>query len=672
MPHESRSPNVVNASSRAAANNQSSLGISRPAVPVIQLMIGDGGILIWGKKVKHKTGKIFTITGDLVWLNKVHYKLVDEGGSQILVAFDDPDYKLYDPSSDKEEDDDDDHPDDGKDIYGKYPKITHPVLRPGHMNPYRHGIGAADTISLLAVDRKRLIARVGGDNPKLIALIEEEFAKLDALIKAINDKEEKPLLEQMNKLRAELNRLEDKSIKGGMDVDTSEQEALLFALEMKLDAIRNGVKKEYREQLRRLYEKIFWISQKNYDDRDALRREQQVKEVYNLAKEAGFELSFQRANEHKEENFDEEEGPLLTAHHSEQRMIVSAEWLKLRTAIMEDVKNAIAEGQGHFDEVIANISQMIVSMLLNRSSCYTCNAFLVAELISLWKEIAQLLKCSWQEARDALRDIIVFEVAYSVPYSDVKDVHELDEQLQLAGWTVNPSDAAEASDDEAVHEKLSAGREVSSDMKKKKRKRSNSQHQKKDTDEDEFIPLKKHKGPEIEEKQPLYHILTSLTRSIKIEGALLDFFKQLVKINKGVNVMTVLTDLGFVHHGQPGTGLDCALFSIADQLKRRHNIVIADLNGFTAFVRKKANLPFNTMIDVLNSGQAVLAAVAAYLTENGLVVNAPGLSISVLANDNQEGLMEYNNVAVFGGGGHVLVLYYNGFNHFDSLSGGWY
>lgn len=682
MPHEGKSSRTADASSRAVADNHSS-GISRPAVqpvqqaapdhaPVVQCMIGDDGMLVWGKKAKHIKGKIFSIIGGLIWLNKVHYRLEDDGGNEVIVAGDDPAYNLYDPTIDMDEEkrssseessysieessssSDGGSSSDDDDIYDKYPKITHPVLRPGHMNPYRHGIGAADTIALLAIDRKRLIARVGGDDPELIEEIEAEFAKLDALIKAINDAEEKPILEQLVKAQQEYYRAEDRSAKMDMEIDTSDLGAKLADLATQLQKIRNGVKKKYREELRELYEKIYWISQQNHDDRNAQRRKRQVQEVSNLAKEKGFELSYQHIYDY---DFDEIEGPIQTAHHSEQRMIVSKEWLNIRQTILEDVQNALV--MGNPQATIANISNIIVSMILNRSSCYACNAFLVAELISLWKDIARLLGCSWQQARDALKDIITFEVDYSVPYSDVENVEELDEQLRLAGWTVSLLDAAEASDDEAVHEKLSGGK-ISSEVKKEAKKQFKGKG--KNEDKDEFIPF--------DEKKPAFSILERLSRRTAVEKALLVFFSKRVTYGEGMDILTLLGQLGFQYHQQPGSGLNCALYSIADQLERRYGLVIQDRDMFAAFVRKRANLTFNTMIDVLNSGGAVLAAVAAYLAETGIINDGPGLSITIWSNDHQEGLMEFKNVAIYGAGALKLVLYYNGVNHFDSLSGG--
>lgn len=68
------------------------------------------------------------------------------------------------------------------------------------------------------------------------------------------------------------------------------------------------------------------------------------------------------------------------------------------------------------------------------------------------------------------------------------------------------------------------------------------------------------------------------------------------------------------------------------------------------------------MVDVLNQGPAVLAAVQAWLDANVAAARGGGL---------EGGLMEYRNVTRHAGAGErVLTIYYNGINHFESLRGG--
>lgn len=700
---------------RSIANNSSSGGISLPAPSpfqfsnnmanavvastegVIQRKIGDGEFLLHGRIVKHKpTGITYEIIGSMRSFGKIFYRLSNNDGNTIeLAAEDDPAYDLVSLDSSSEEDsydeggngdiqipddleptgndsgegtDEESMSEDG-DIYDQYPKIMDVVSRPGHINPYRHGIGAADTIAVLAIDRKRLIAKVGGDDVELIQEIEDEFNRLDALIKKINDELERPILRKMAAVKKQRDALLD------IAEPTKEQtkqvevlEATLGDLEMELHAIKEAEKKAYREELRALYERIFWISQDNIDDRNKERRRKQIAELRRLAKEKGFEYSYQSVVDDPTELFDHETDPELTAHHSEQRMIVSKEWIKIRKTILEDVQAAMHEG-GTVEEIIARISEIVISMILNRSSCNVCNAFLVAELITLWKDIAVLLDCSWTEAKEMLKNIIHFEISYSVPYAKADDVDALDEQLELAGWHIQSVDRAEASDDEREHEILSMGREVSSETKQKKRGGSGARKRK---IVDEYIdqPNKRHKknndGPG--EDAPLEK--RERRQRTNINTRLKAFLLKSFKVFEEGEVMQVLSELGFTHHPQPGNGLNCALYSMAHQLSIQHGIHITDMNAFTSFVRKKAGLAFNTMIDVLNSGPAVLNAIIDYLVKANLLADGQGLSLTVWANDNQEGLMEFKNVARSGGGGRVLVLYYNGFSHFDSLSGG--
>lgn len=179
-------------------------------------------------------------------------------------------------SDDDESDSDDEMPKDLGTLFAKYPKITDPLRRPGHLNPYRHGIGAADTIAILSINRKELIARIAGSDSKRMAQLEAAFHKADQQIKAINDKEEKPILEQIAKLTQKMNMIIQKS--GSAEVDTSEIEEEIAALGEKLLVIRQGLKKTYREQLRKLYDEVFWISQSSAEDVDNEARARQVKE----------------------------------------------------------------------------------------------------------------------------------------------------------------------------------------------------------------------------------------------------------------------------------------------------------------------------------------------------------------------------------------------------------
>jgi hypothetical protein len=169
-------------------------------------------------------------------------------------------------------------------------------------------------------------------------------------------------------------------------------------------------------------------------------------------------------------------------------------------------------------------------------------------------------------------------------------------------------------------------------------------------------------------------ITEQLLLGLKLTLELQKFIARFIQQNKGGgDPVQILTQLGFQHHSMPGSNLDCALYSIQHQLNANYNINITDFAAFSSYVRTKANLPFNSMIDVLNSGKAVLDAVVQYLLENKLIIVGVTLNLKIWsAVLGGGGVMEYNNVATSSGPGAPLrlTLYYNGINHFDSLTGG--
>jgi|GEM_PF-5736084 len=571
------------------------------------------------------------------------------------------------PEQEDLSDDEDEIPDDLDTVFDAYPKITDPIRRPGHLNPYRQGIGAADTIAILIRDRLQLVTRAKGLNDAFAQKLEKRFTALDAQIKKINDEQEKPLLQRIAALRLQRDRLIDKA--RGKDVDTSGLDEQIAELEQSILKIREGEKRSLREQLRQLYEAVYWISQKSQDDVDEEARKRQVAEFFNLEEEEGFETSFQRSDSDPEEFFDKSQGipPRDTSHHSEQRILVSRQWQLIRQEILEELQDALAANSGIAPvDLAALLTPLVVTMSINRSSCYTCNAFLVAELLSLWKEIAGLTGISWQQARDIFRQVFTFEVTYSVPYSKVSDVAELNGQLQAAGWIVYQHDDTAASSDEETHEKLALGNIISGDVKKearKKRRRSS----KKDSDE-EYSD-----SEDSDRTSSDLVVITRLARSIALDKQLSRYFTQLVRKRKGgADAVQILTELGFQHHAMPGTGLNCALYSIQHQLQQLYGIQITDFEEFAQFVRSRANLAFGTMIDVLNNGAAVLDAVVAYLLHKNIITASIRLSLSAWSAVLGGGVMAFNNVATGNTDGalHQLTLYYNGVNHFDSLTGG--
>jgi hypothetical protein len=365
------------------------------------------------------------------------------------------------------------------------------------------------------------------------------------------------------------------------------------------------------------------------------------------------------------------EDPRDTRHHSEQRLIVSREWLAIRQEVINEIKALLSVG-GPLDlpTLAAAISPIVATISINRSSCYTCNGFLVAELVSLWREIATAVggEVPWQAVRDALVDVLEFEISYSIPYSGVSDVEVLDQQLEAAGWVVYPHSITYVSEDEGEHERLSLGGGVSKEVKKEQRGSGAKKRRKKvNPDEESYEESEQEEAAQLD-----YELVTHLSRRFKLEKALHDFFHRLARSKRGKSALQILTqDLGFGHHAMPGDGLNCALYSILDQLERRFNIRVVDRDGFIQFVRERAQLAFGTMIDVLNNGGAVLTAVQQYLVQQGLAAADLHLVVDVWS-ATAEGVIEFQNVAQGGGAGaaRILTLYYNGVSHFDSLSGG--
>jgi hypothetical protein len=141
-----------------------------------------------------------------------------------------------------------------------------------------------------------------------------------------------------------------------------------------------------------------------------------------------------------------------------------------------------------------------------------------------------------------------------------------------------------------------------------------------------------------------------------------------VKPTRG-SVAQTLAALGFTHRVQLGDENDCAIYSAYDQLTQR-GIALGPVDAFIAHVRLQANFAFGTMIDVLNNGPALLAAIQHFMIANRIV--APALALDVWSATLDGGLMEFQNVTTAAGGAPpvVMTFYFNGLNQFDSLVGG--
>ncbi|WP_211463254.1 hypothetical protein, partial [Collimonas silvisoli] len=147
------------------------------------------------------------------------------------------------------------------------------------------------------------------------------------------------------------------------------------------------------------------------------------------------------------------------------------------------------------------------------------------------------------------------------------------------------------------------------------------------------------------------------------------------KVKIGQSPQQRLTEMGYVVQVMPGLGNDCALRTIYDQLVNRHSLAILDFGPFANYVRTHANLAFGSMIDILNNGTPMLNAVRGYLINVLHLYNDPAevqLTINLWSAVGDGGLMQFDQVAETAPGADNLILmfYFNGVNHFDSLRGG--
>jgi hypothetical protein len=160
-------------------------------------------------------------------------------------------------------------------------------------------------------------------------------------------------------------------------------------------------------------------------------------------------------------------------------------------------------------------------------------------------------------------------------------------------------------------------------------------------------------------------------KTAEMDQALYRYLRRVRPAERGADPLVTLAGLGFTRWPMGGDENDCAIRTLHDQLQRRGYAI-----GFEAFrdhVRQQPGVgAFGSMIDILNNGGALLAAVQDYIV-NVLHQPAPALAIDAWVATPDGALMEYQNVARRNGGGGgdlVMTFYFNGVNHFDSLTGG--
>lgn len=342
-----------------------------------------------------------------------------------------------------------------------YPNLLDIVLRPGHINVYRAGLGAADTVAALVIDGC-LVPRAGGKDHQTLAGLEARSRRLDRQIKAVNDAA-RPHLQLAAKLDRDITALgeaEDFDESAEVRLGTEKVAALTDATQDKAE------RRQLLDARRVIHEQVLWISAASKDEREKpalIARTAQVEALFALLGDGTFGISLELAAGSDTDYMDPEAArnamdpseyhPRETAHHSEQRLIVSGHWVTLIAEIIKE-----AQRLGTLAQAEAELTRRRTTMMLNRSSCVVCNAFLVAELLRLWAKLATVFGCTSAQTRAALSEILVFEVTYSVVYTpSEKHIGTLNGQLKAAGWSVVEHDTTQASQDEVAHERLALG-----------------------------------------------------------------------------------------------------------------------------------------------------------------------------------------------------------------------
>lgn len=335
------------------------------------------------------------------------------------------------------------------------------MWRPGHLNPYRSGLGAADTVAALYEGSTLVPRQAGLDMGK----IDTKAGRRDREIKAYNDDNDKPALAELDALdRARTKLSAAPKFDTQRDAELEEQMEKSWAA---LDAKRETDRAPLTAKQGELRRQVLWLSQDDRDDRDPDVRAAQIEKLFAMSEDPRFLRSYQLAQRDEPQIDADAEPPSddpgafqphHTAHHSEQRLIVSAQWLAVIGRLVDAVLSTAEDADWDTaTELAAELGKSDVKVALNRSSCVVCNAFLVAELLRIWDLLAAKLGLSAEQVRKHFPTKLTFTVTYSIGYTDSLDViHQLNQQLRLAGWTVLQHETTEGSDDEKEHESLAA------------------------------------------------------------------------------------------------------------------------------------------------------------------------------------------------------------------------
>lgn len=383
------------------------------------------------------------------------------------------------------------------DVADRYPRIFNILRRPGHYNPYRSGLGAADTTAALVRDQQLLARDTTVDDAEL-GRLEDRIARHDQALKLVNDDKEVALLTRLAALAAKQGELLDTD-----EPDKEEAEQLAKRVrtrEEKLDDVRKG-KRADLNALRKIFRKVLWLSEKDFTDYDRKTRKEQVAKFLELERDKTFGASYRAAEDSELDYWDAEEGehPSWTCHHSEQRLIVSKRWLDQLAEIRREVRELVGRARGRkaLEAVARGLDERTLRIVLNRSSCPMCNAFLVAELLRFWGVLAKETGCGREDVQEELAGRkLHFEITYSVVYGEsAKIIDTLNAQLAAAGWQVAQHETTVGSPAEIAHERLTQGRPSSrAEADEGEEARTKRGRKPKEEDEDYAPPGERRKG----------------------------------------------------------------------------------------------------------------------------------------------------------------------------------
>ncbi|MCX7747441.1 MAG: DUF4157 domain-containing protein [Clostridia bacterium] len=373
------------------------------------------------------------------------------------------------------------------------------VCRHGHCNDFRHGTGHASTLAILIKnDRELLTPIVAGADTF------DKLGRLDRKIKRINDMELRLIRikarigSALEAFKAHKSRVlfscsvrarhapfgpRARAIKKlKLKWSRQNQESFIEEIDLKVKKL-----KEKRDALRRilrsLYKLVFWNSEvkkakEGEADYDWDVKERQKGEIASMAGSETFKDSAELRGKERRN----------TDNDSEQQIIVSHTWRQEINSLVAQIEAKIPDdsspsgsnsGEIFLHRLSSSLTTTELKIMINRSPCLECNAFLVAELILFWKEIARIIKektgrqYAWEGIRDELRKKFKFKITFSKRYYSKThkevtkgDFKILNSQLDLAGWEAGFHKIIEPSDTERDHEDLKLGKKSKGSHKK--------------------------------------------------------------------------------------------------------------------------------------------------------------------------------------------------------------